>query len=101
VTMNDGIPTFANRMPCSVPMAAPAAIAATMATNTDVWLPSGISSSAVMTPPMPLTKPIDRSISPSSSTNTTPMPMIAYGAICTTRFTKFPAVRKLSLRAWK
>ena len=30
-----------------------------------------------------------------------PMPMIANGDICTIRFTKLPALRKLLLRYWK
>ena len=30
-----------------------------------------------------------------------PVPMIMIAAICAIRFTKFPAVRKFELRAWK
>ena len=63
--------------------------------------PSGSMSSAVSTPPTPLTKPTDRSISPSSRTKTMPMPMTAKAAIWTMRLTKFPAVRKRSFWDWK
>ncbi len=55
----------------------------------------------MITPPTPDTKPIDRSISPSSSTNMTPMAITAYGAVWTIRLTKFPAVRNRSFWDWK
>ena len=51
-------------------------------------------SRATIAPATPLTKPADRSISPSSSTNTMPMPMVAMAAAWTIRLTKLPAVRK-------
>ena len=57
--------------------------------------------SAVMIPPMPLTKPIDRSISPSSSANTSPIANNMYTAPWINRLTRFPAVRKLELSDWK
>jgi hypothetical protein len=71
------------------------------ATPACIWLPSGSSSSAAITPPTPDTKPTERSISPSSSTNTIPMPMIATGAICTIRLTMFPEVRNFEFCDWK
>ena len=101
VTTKLGTPIFANQKPCSKPMAAPAPSAAASATAVDVWLPSGTKSVAAITPPMPLTKPIDRSISPSSRTNTTPMPMTMTADACAMRLTKLPAVRKCEFRDWK
>ncbi len=53
VTTNDGMPTFANRMPCQVPMAAPAASAATIATTVGTSLPSGIRRIVTITPATP------------------------------------------------
>ena len=76
VTTKDGIPIFVMSRPCSVPIAAPAATAMMIAGTAPIALPSSSSSSAVMTPATPLTKPTDRSISPSSSTNTRPMPIV-------------------------
>ena len=45
----------------------------------------------------PETIATDRSISPSSSTSTTPIEIIPVAAICSDRFTRFVAVRKRSL----
>jgi len=59
------------------------------------------SSSAATTPPRPDTKPIDRSISPSSSTNTSAMPSVAIHAAWVIRLTRLPAERNSELRAWK
>ena len=80
VTTNDGTPTFV--MISAVQQAdAEAARAARCRSRRAAGssLPSGSSSSAVSTPPTPDTKPIDRSISPSSSTKVTPMAITAYG----------------------
>ena len=46
-----------------------------------------------MTPATPLTYPIERSISPSSSTNTTPIATITVPDICTIRLLKLTAVK--------
>ena len=101
VTTNDGMPTLANSVPWIRPIVAPAPSARRMASGTETWLPSGCSSNATITPPTPLTKPTDRSISPSSRTKTIPMPITANGASWISRLTKLPAVRKFELRAWK
>ena len=96
VTTNDGTPTLVMIRPCIVPIARPAPSAIAIATNVGSSLPSGVSSSATSTPPTPDTKPIERSISPSSSANVTPIAITAYGAVWTIRLTKLPAVRKRS-----
>ena len=100
VTTNEGTPILATKKPCISPIAAPVPSAATIASQVGTFLP-GSSSTAATTPPMPLTYPIERSISPSSSTNTMPMPMIVIAAIWANRFTKLSAVRKWELRDWK
>jgi hypothetical protein len=55
----------------------------------------------VNTAPIAEEKPIDRSISPSSSTNTSAMPSITIQAACSIRLTRLPADRNSELRAWK
>ena len=101
MTTNDGTPTLVMIRPCSTPIPTPAASATTIATAVGSSLPSGISSSATSTPPTPETNPIERSISPSSSANVTPIAITAYGAVWTIRLTKFDAVRKRSFWSWK
>ena len=49
---------------------------------------------AAVTAAMPLRYAIERSISPRSSTKTTPYAIIVTPAICRMTFTKFPAVKK-------
>ncbi len=77
VTTNDGTPTLVMIRPCSVPIARPARSTIASTTKVGSSLPSGVSRIAVSTPPTPDTKPIDRSISPSSSANVTPMAITA------------------------
>ena len=77
VTTNDGTPILVMIRPCSVPIARPAPSTIANTTATGSSLPSGVSRIAVITPPTPETKPIERSISPSSSTNVTPMAITA------------------------
>ena len=101
VTTNDGTPTLVMISPWNVPIPRPVPRTITITTHVGGTLPSGVSRIAVSTPPTPETKPIERSISPSSSANVTPMAMTAYGAVCTIRLTKFPAVRKRSFWVWK
>ena len=102
VTTKEGTPSFVMITPCSRPMPMPAASATTSAAGqpNTLWL-SGKVSRATSTPATPLTKPTDRSISPSSSTNTIPMPMVAKAAAWTMRLTKLPAVRKFEFWVWK
>ena len=101
VTTNDGTPTFVMISPWNVPIARPAPSTITNTMNVGSSLPSGVSRIAVSTPPTPDTKPIERSISPSSSANVTPIAITAYGAVCSSRLTKLPAVRKRSFWVWK
>ena len=72
VTTKEGRPSRVMIVPCNAPMAAQASRPTMMAAHhgqpTDCF-----TSSAVMVPPMPLTKPIDRSISPSSRAKISPM----------------------------
>ena len=51
------------------------------------------------TPPTALTKATERSISPISSTNTTPMAIVATAAVCRSRFVKLRSVRNVSSRS--
>ena len=72
-------------------MTAPAASAAAIAISPLYWWPlPGSCSSATMTPATPLTDPIERSISPSSRTNTTPIATAETPAICTIRLRGCP-----------
>src|SRR5262245_59830140 len=72
VTTNDGRPNRVMIVPCNRPISAqttsPARIDAHQGQPTDSF-----TNSAITMPPMPLTKPIDRSISPSNSANTSPI----------------------------
>ena len=52
------------------------------------------------TPPTALTNATERSISPISSTKTTPIAIVATAAIWRIRLVKFRGVRKLSF-SWK
>ena len=77
VTTNEGTPTLVMIRPCSTPIPRPASSASGIATPAETSLPSGVSSSATSTPPTPETNPIERSISPSSSANVTPIAITA------------------------
>jgi len=95
VTTNDGTPMIATKLPWKRPISAVTITAMTIATIPFASkLPSGNVSFATTTPAMPDTYPIERSISPSSRTKTTPMAIVVTPAICTIRFVKLPAVRK-------
>ncbi len=82
--MNDGTPTKATNEPSRSPIARARERprrGSRSSRGSTVQLPP-IWSSATTTPAMPLTKPIERSISPSSSTKTTPIAIIVVPAIC-------------------
>ena len=92
MTTNDGIPKPVNSAPCTKPMTMPAMMPTAMA---------GIGahpcltlSTATIAAHRPLTAPIDRSISPSSNTNTTPTEIRPTAVICRNRFVRLIAVRK-------
>ena len=58
-------------------------------------------STAITAAARPLTAPTDRSISPSSSTYTTPTEIRPTAVICSIRLVRLTAVRKLSSWDWK
>ena len=66
VTMNEGSPILVMIVPCSSPITAQTTRAAAIAAHHGHPI-VGLASSASTTPPSPATKPIERSISPSSS----------------------------------
>ena len=101
VTTNDGSPRRVMMVPMNAPISAQTSSAAMHATHHDQLPCSLVTSSAAMIPPTPPTKPADRSISPSRSTNTSAMARSMYTAPCTSRFTMLPAVRKFEFRLWK
>ena len=63
--------------------------------------PGGSSSHKVRVAPITEVYPMDRSISPSSSTNTSAMPSSTIHAACVIRLTRLPADRNRELRTWK
>jgi hypothetical protein len=76
-------------------MAAPAASPIRMASQPATpWSTLSTATTAAVTP---LTAPTDRSISPSSSTSTTPREIVPVAASCSTRLVRLPGVRKLGL----
>jgi hypothetical protein len=81
-------------VPWKSPIAAPAARAAAIAGT--AGQPTFTDRLAMIAPASPLTAPTERSISPRSSTNTTPMEIVPTAAICSVRFVRLTAVRKRS-----
>ena len=100
MTTNDGSPSRVMIVPWSAPIAAHASSATMIAAHHGQPY-CCLTNSAVMMPPMPLTKPIDRSISPSSRANTSPIASSMKTAPWISRLTRLPAVRKLELSDWK
>ncbi len=74
VTTNAGTPTLAKKKPCRAPMAMPAAMA--ISTASQSLTPLVTLSTAQTAAPTPATEPTDRSISPSSRTKTMPTAMM-------------------------
>ena len=99
VTTNEGIPNVVTMKPVKSPIAAPVASPATIASSGDH--PCWTLSTAITEAASPLTAPTERSISPSSSTRTTPIEIVATPVIWSTRFERLTAVRKRSLASWK
>lgn len=99
VTTKDGRPMAVMSVPCSRPTSAattrPARIAAHHGQPT-----VGLASTHMTTALRPATNPRDRSISPSSSTKTSPIASRLNTAAWTSRFTRFPGVRNRLLRDW-
>jgi hypothetical protein len=68
---------------------------------TGALMPWRTLSTAITAAAKPLTAPTERSISPSSSTSTTPIEIVPTAAICSVRFVRLAAERKRSFIAWK
>ncbi len=100
VTTNEGSRSRAIRVPCSAPIAVVTARAAMTAAHQGQSR-DPMSSSAVITPPITETKPIDRSMSPSSSANTSLIPSSMKTAPWTSRSVRFTGDRKCPFSDWK
>src|SRR5579859_1138702 len=100
VTTKDGSLSRVMITPWSAPYAVVNASPASTATHHGTGLDSD-SSHSVMVAPIAEEYPIDRSISPSSSTNTSAMPSVMIHAAWVIRLTRFPADRNSELRSWK
>jgi hypothetical protein len=99
VTTNDGSPIRVISVPWRTPISAHTTSAAAIAPHHG-HPTFGFTSSARITAPRPATNPIDRSISPSSSAKISPIASRLKTADCTSRLTRFPAVRNLSFKTW-
>ena len=95
VTTNEGIPSRVDKVPCSRPIVAPTARPARIAGHAPQ--PDLTERVAVTAAARPLTAPTERSISPSSSTSTTPTEIVPTAAIWRARLVRLTAVRKRSL----
>ena len=94
MTTNDGTRKKVTKKPWKRPTPRPTSSAARIAAQPGqsfLTLSTAITEAA-----RPLTMPTDRSISPSSSTRTTPVAMIPSPAIWSIRLVRLPAVRKFS-----
>ncbi|GEL45095.1 hypothetical protein CHO01_02110 [Cellulomonas hominis] len=89
VATNDGMPTRATSRPMSVPITTP--VSSVTASEAYQGQPKSVSVVARMAPQTPDANPADRSIAPSSSTNTRPMPMVTTTAPCWNRFATLSA----------
>ena len=99
VTTNDGIPTRATSVPMVVPMSRPTSRAAATPSGHDQ--PQSVSTVASTAAQTPLVNPADRSISPSSRTNTSPMAITVMGAPWVSRLAKLPAEKNTGRRIEK
>ena len=99
VTTNDGIPNVVTMKPLKSPIAVPTSRPRTIANAGST--PSLTESTAITAAARPETAPTDRSISPSSSTRTTPIEIVATAAIWRVRFVRLTALRNRSFATWK
>ena len=97
--MNDGTPNEENSAPWSTPIAIPSATAAAIARYG--FHPCWTFKTAMSADVTPLTAPTDRSISPRSSTNTTPTEMSPVAVTCRSRLVRLTAERKRPFSSWK
>ena len=99
MTTNEGMPKLVNSAPCANPIAIPhstPAVIARYGSQPCLTLSTDITAAA-----RPLTAPTERSISPNSSTYTTPTEIRPTAVIWSIRFVRLIAVRKRSFYNWK
>jgi hypothetical protein len=92
VTTNEGTAKRVNTVPWKSPITIPAATPAAIARYGDH--PFFTFSTATIAAHRPLTAPTERSISPSSSTSTTPIDTRPTAVICSTRLERLTELRK-------
>src|SRR6516164_1610653 len=101
VTMNDGILIRATSDPCMAPTAAQASSAAMIAAHHGQLRLVGCTSSATTTLPNAMTRPTERSISPSSRAKISAIASTMYTVLCSNRLTRFCADRNAGFATWK
>ena len=101
VTMNDGIFSRATSVPWMAPNAAQASSVTMIAAHHGQFAPVGCTSSATTTLPSPMTRPTDRSISPSSRAKISAIASSMYTVLCSKRLTRFCADRNFEFAIWK
>ena len=101
VTTKEGTPAFVITSACTKPIAVVMRRAAGTASHHGQPGSSGRRSIVMTTPPTALTKATERSISPMSSTKTTPIAIVAIAAVWRRRFVKLRSVRNVSSRSPK
>ena len=99
MTTNDGMPKLVKSAPCATPIAIPHSTPAAIARYGSQ--PCLTLSTAITAAARPLTAPTERSISPSSSTYTTPTEIRPTAVIWSIRLVRLTAVRKRSFWDWK
>ena len=99
--MNDGILSRATSVPWMKPTAAQASNVTMIAAHHGQFAPLGCTSSATTTLPSPMTRPTDRSISPSSRAKISAIASSMYTVLCSNRLTRFCADRNFEFAIWK
>ncbi len=99
VTSSAGTPILEKKKPCTAPMATAARMPISTASHSlTPWRTASTEESAAVTP---ATEPSDRSISPSSSTKTTPVAIRPGPAIHLVMLVRLSALRKEPVFHWK
>jgi hypothetical protein len=91
VTTKDGMPSFTTSAPSANPMRTPVARDAPIASGHA--RPQSVRITAMIEAHTPEANPAERSISPMTRTNTSPIAMHATAAPCPNRFARFPTDR--------
>ena len=99
--MNDGILSRATSVPWMKPTAAQASNVTMIAAHHGQFAPLGCTSSATTTLPSPMTRPTDRSISPSRRAKISAIASSMYTVLCSNRLTRFCADRNFEFAIWK